>query len=73
MTGHRRGSPFIRYELPMLSGGKPPDPKGLAEQGSKGKPKPRPVTTLAVGEESGSERPGSVTTMMVGEESGSGS
>jgi hypothetical protein len=73
MTGHRRGSPFIRSELPVLAGGKRPDPKGLAEQGSKGKPKPRPVTTLAVGEESGTARPDGVTTMMVGEETGSSS
>ena len=73
MTAHRRGSPFIRYELPVLAGRKPSNPEGLAEQGSKGKPKPRPVTTLAVGEESGTDRPGSVTTMVVGEESGSNS
>jgi hypothetical protein len=73
MTGHRRGSPFIWYELPVLAGGKPPNPEGLEEQGSKGKPKPRPVTTLAVGEESGTARPGSFTTMVVGEEGGSGS
>ncbi|MFL5348455.1 MAG: hypothetical protein ACJ8AT_26970 [Hyalangium sp.] len=71
MTGHRRGSPFIRYELPLLFGEKPPNPEDLAERGSKGKPKPRPVTTLAVGEESGTSRPGSVTTLVVGEESGS--
>jgi hypothetical protein len=31
---------FIRYELPVVSAGKP-------------KPKPKPITTLALGEESG--------------------
>jgi hypothetical protein len=71
MTAQRRGSSFIRYVLPVLAGENASNPKGLAEQGGKGKPKPRPVTTLAVGEESGSDRPGSVTTMATGEESGS--
>jgi hypothetical protein len=69
MTSHRKGSPFIRYALPVLFGGKPPKPGDLEEQGSKGKP--RPITTLAVGEESGTSRPGSVTTMATGEEGGS--
>lgn len=69
MTGHRRGAPFIKYELPLWLGEKPSNPKGLEEQGSKGKPKP--VTTLALGEESGTTRPGVITTQAVGEESGS--
>jgi hypothetical protein len=50
MTGHRRGSSFIRYELPVLHAGKPTKPQ--EEQGGKGKP--RPITTLAVGEEGSS-------------------
>lgn len=50
MTDHRRGSSFIRYELPELHAGKPTKPQ--EEQGGKGKP--RPITTLAIGEEGGS-------------------
>ena len=50
MTDHRRGSSFIRYELPVLHAGKPTKPQ--EEQGGKGKP--RPITTLAIGEEGGS-------------------
>lgn len=50
MTGRRRVSSFIRYELPVLIASKPTKPQ--EEQG--GKPKPRPVTTLAVGEEASS-------------------
>ena len=69
MTAHRRGASFIQYALPVLAGAKPPKPED-SEAGSKGKP--RPVTTLAVGEESGTPRPGSVTTLVVGEESGTG-
>jgi hypothetical protein len=66
MTAHRRGSPFIHYELPELLGGKPPKPPASDEQGGKGKP--RPVTTLAVGEE-GSGSPGIITTTLaLGEE-----
>jgi hypothetical protein len=49
MAGHRRGASFIRYELPVLIAGKPTKPQ--EEQGGKGKP--RPITTLAVGEEGG--------------------
>ncbi len=49
MSGHRRGLSFIRYELPVLIAGKPPKPQ--EEQGGKGKP--RPITTLAIGEEGG--------------------
>jgi hypothetical protein len=66
MTGHRRATPFIRYALPVLSSGKPPKPP--EEQGGKGKP--RPMTTLALGEEGGSSS-GAVTTMALGEEAGS--
>ena len=50
MTRHRRGSSFIRYALPELIAGKPTKPQ--EEQGGKGKP--RPITTLAIGEEGGS-------------------
>lgn len=50
MTGRLRVSSFIRYELLVLIAGKPTKPQ--EEQGGKGKP--RPVTTLAVGEEGGS-------------------
>ena len=63
MTAPRNGSSFIRYELPRMASGKPSNPGGS--------PRPSPVTTQAVGEESGSERPGGVTSMAVGEESGS--
>ncbi len=49
--------PFIQYSLPVWFTGKPPKPEAPDEQGGKGKP--RPVTTLAVGEESGSPRPSS--------------
>jgi hypothetical protein len=59
MTSHRGGTPFIRYELPVWAGGKPPKPEAPEEQGGKGKPKPTPMTTLALGEESGTNRPGS--------------
>jgi hypothetical protein len=41
---------FVCYELPVLSAGKPTKPQ--EEDGGKGKP--RPVTTLMVGEEGGS-------------------
>jgi len=64
--GHRRATSFIRYALPLLWAGKAPKPP--PEQGGKGKP--RPITTLAVGEEGGS---GAVTTMALGEEGGSDS
>ncbi|WP_224368036.1 hypothetical protein [Hyalangium versicolor] len=70
MTGQRRAASFIRYALPLPLGVKPAKPQDLREQGSKGKPKP--VTTLAVGEESGTTHPGGVTSMAVGEEAGSG-
>jgi hypothetical protein len=63
MMGHRRGTPFIRYALPVWLAGKPPKPPEEQE----GKGKPRPITTLAVGEEGGS---GAVTSMAVGEEGG---
>jgi len=66
MTGHRRGTPFIQYALPVLIAAKPPKPP--QEQGGKGKP--RPMTTLALGEEGGSGS-GVVTTMALGEEGGS--
>jgi hypothetical protein len=49
MTAHPKGSSFIRYELPVRMAGKPPKPQ--EEQGGKGKP--RPITTLAIGEEGG--------------------
>jgi hypothetical protein len=55
MTRHRQGPPFIQYALPE----------------SKGKPKPRPVTTMMLGEEGGSPPPGTVTTLAVGEETAS--
>jgi hypothetical protein len=55
MTAHPRGSSFVRYELPIRAGENPPKPPELPEeQGGKPKPKPRPLTTMAVGEESGS-------------------
>jgi len=47
MPRHHQGPPFIQYVLPQ----------GLAGQEGKGKPKPRPVTTMAVGEESGHPPP----------------
>ena len=50
MTGRPRVSSFIRYELPVLIAGKPTKPQ--EEEGGKGKP--RPITTLAVGEEGSS-------------------
>lgn len=50
MPGHRRRSSFIRYELPVRIAGKPTKPQ--EEQGGKGKP--RPITTLMVGEEGSS-------------------
>ncbi|HVG62252.1 MAG TPA: hypothetical protein VNA24_27055 [Hyalangium sp.] len=50
MPGHPRVPSFIRYELPVLIAGKPTKPQ--EEQGGKGKP--RPITTLAVGEEGSS-------------------
>jgi hypothetical protein len=50
MTSRRRVPSFIRYELPVLIAGKPTKPQ--EEQGGKGKP--RPITTLAVGEEGSS-------------------
>jgi hypothetical protein len=50
MTGRSRVSSFIRYELPVLIAGKPTKPQ--EEEGGKGKP--RPVTTLMVGEEGSS-------------------
>jgi hypothetical protein len=67
MTGHRRDSPFIRYELPVMIAGKPTKPPD--DQGGKGKP--RPMTTLALGEEGGGSSSGVVTTMAIGEEGGS--
>ncbi|MBN1207200.1 MAG: hypothetical protein JXB05_20110 [Myxococcaceae bacterium] len=54
MTERHRAS-FIRYELPEPGAGEPPKSESLDEQAGKGKP--RPVTTLAVGEESGGPRP----------------
>ena len=54
MTRHRRGPPFIQYVLPQGLAGKAPAPPFPTEQGSKSKPKPRPVTTMMVGEEGGS-------------------
>lgn len=50
MAGHPRVTSFIRYELPVLIAGKPTKPQ--EEEGGKGKP--RPVTTLMVGEEGSS-------------------
>lgn len=50
MARHPRVPSFIRYELPVLLAGKPTKPQ--EEEGGKGKP--RPVTTLAVGEEGSS-------------------
>jgi hypothetical protein len=50
MADHPRIPSFIRYELPVLIAGKPTKPQ--EEQGGKGKP--RPVTTLMVGEETSS-------------------
>ncbi len=47
MPRHRQGPSFIQYVLPQA----------LAVQEGKGKPKPRPVTTMAVGEESGNPPP----------------
>lgn len=61
---HHRAKPFIQYALPVWPSGKPPRPP--PEEGGKGKP--RPITTLALGEEGGS---GSVTSMALGEEGGS--
>lgn len=52
MTSRRRVLSFVRYELPVRIAGKPTKPQ--EEQGGKGKP--RPITTLAVGEE-GSSNP----------------
>jgi hypothetical protein len=63
MTAHRRGTSFIQYALPGVLAGKPPKPP--PEEGGKGKP--RPITTLALGEEGGS---GSITSMAWGEEGG---
>lgn len=65
MPGHPRTSSFIQYALPVRLPGKPPKPP--PEEGGKGKP--RPITTLALGEEGGS---GSITSMALGEEGGSG-
>jgi hypothetical protein len=64
--GHHRARSFIQYVLPVRTSGKPPKPP--PEEGGKGKP--RPITTLALGEEGGS---GSVTSMALGEESGGAS
>jgi hypothetical protein len=50
MTSRPRISSFIRYALPVLIAGKPTKPQ--EEEGGKGKP--RPVTTLMVGEEGSS-------------------
>ena len=50
MADHPSVPSFIQYELPVLIAGKPTKPQ--EEQGGKGKP--RPVTTLAVGEEGSS-------------------
>lgn len=50
MAEHLRVSSFIRYELPVRIAGKPTKPQ--EEQGGKGKP--RPITTLMVGEEGSS-------------------
>lgn len=58
-----RARPFIQYVLPVGASGKPPKPPPEEE----GKGKPRPITTLALGEEGGS---GSVTSMALGEEGG---
>jgi hypothetical protein len=58
MTRHRPGPPFIQYALPVELTGKAPAPVAPGEQGSKGKP--RPVTTMVVGEEGGSPPPGIV-------------
>ncbi|WP_224240149.1 hypothetical protein [Hyalangium gracile] len=61
MTAHRRGSSFIRYELPVE----------LEEKPAHGKPKPKPITSMAVGEESGTHGPKkAVTTMGLAEEGG---
>ncbi|MDY7226199.1 hypothetical protein [Hyalangium rubrum] len=70
MTRHHKGASFIDYELPDWIGGKPAAPSIPGEQAGKGKP--RPVTTLAVGEEGGGgSTPGIVTTMALGEEGNS--
>ena len=50
MADHPRRSSFIRYELPVRIAGKPTKPQ--EEQGGKGKP--RPITTLMLGEEGSS-------------------
>jgi hypothetical protein len=71
MTRHRPGPPFIRYQLPPGLAGEHPAPPAPGEQGSKGKPKPKPVTTQVVGEEGGAPPPGTVTTLALGEETAS--
>jgi len=69
MTRHRQGPPFIQYVLPQGLAGQATAPAASREHGGKGKP--RPVTTMMVGEEGGSPPPGIVTTQAVGEESAS--
>ncbi|HEX8704593.1 MAG TPA: hypothetical protein VF815_37520 [Myxococcaceae bacterium] len=65
MPRHRQGPPFIQYVLPQGFARKAPAPPVPGVQGGKGKPKP--VTTMMVGEEGGSPPPDSITPQSVDE------